>query len=128
MAYYYSTLIYTDFNTAISRVTEELGKEGFGVVTTLDLQEKFKEKLGVEYRKYTILGACNPGFAYKALQAEEMIGVMLPCNILVIDREDGSIEVAAVNPAASMMAVDNKDLEGLAGDVNDKLQHVIDHL
>lgn len=128
MAYYHSKRIHTDFDTAIARVTEELGKEGFGVVTKLDLQEKFKDKLGVEFRKYTILGACNPGFAYKALQTEEKIGAMLPCNILVIDKEDGSIEVAAVNPAASMMAIENDDLEGLADDVNNKLQRVIDHL
>ena len=128
MEYYYSKLIHTDFDTAIARITEELGKEGFGVVTKLDLQEKFREKLGVEFRKYTILGACNPGFAYKALQTEEKIGAMLPCNILVIDKEDGSIEVAAVNPTASMMAIENKELVGLAHDVNDKLQRAIDHL
>lgn len=128
MAYYHSTLLQMDFETAIARVTEELGKEGFGVVTKLDLQEKFREKLGVEFRKYTILGACNPGFAYKALQAEEKIGTMLPCNILVIDKEDGSIEVAAVNPVASMMAIDSKNLGDLAGDVNSKLKSIIEHL
>ena len=128
MEYYFSTRLRMDFDTANARVTEELGKEGFGVVTKLDLQEKFREKLGKEFRKYTILGACNPGYAFKALQVEEKIGTMLPCNILVIDREDGSIEVAAVNPVASMMAIENKDLAGLADDITNRLKHVIAHL
>ena len=128
MEYYFSTLLRTDFDSAIAKVTRELGKEGFGVVSTLDMQEKFREKLGKDFKKYTILGACNPGYAYQALQAEEKTGIMLPCNVLVIDKEDGSIEVAAVNPAAFMLAMENKDLSALTNDLAGKLKRIIQNL
>jgi len=125
MEYYFSTVLKTDFSEARKKVTEALKTEGFGIVSEIDMQARLKEKLGVEFRKYIILGACNPAFAYKAIQAEEKIGVMLPCNILVIDRENGTTEVAAVHPAASMMAVQNPELEPLASEVTTKLKRVI---
>lgn len=116
------------FEESIEQVTEALKKEGFGVVSVIDMQAKLKEKLGVDYRKYTILGACNPPYAYKTLQAEEKIGVMLPCNVVVIDRENGTTEVAAVHPLASMMAIENAALEPLAEEVTEKLNNVINSL
>lgn len=125
MEYYFSTELKTNFNEAIKKVTEALKTEGFGIVSEIDMQAKLKEKLGVDYRRYTILGTCNPSFAYKAIQAEEKIGVMLPCNFVVIDKENGTIEVAAVHPAASMMAVQNPALEPLALEVTAKLRRVI---
>jgi uncharacterized protein (DUF302 family) len=128
MEYYFSTILNTGFSEAVDKVTEALKTEGFGIVSVIDMQAKLKEKLGVDYRKYTILGACNPAFAYKALQAEEKIGTMLPCNIVVIDRENGTTEVAAVHPMASMMAVENEALGPLAGEVTQKIKKVIDQL
>ena len=124
MAYYYSKLIRTDFDTAISRVTEELGKEGFGVVTTLNLQEKFKEKLGVEFRKYTILGACNPVFAHRALTMDDKIGTLLPCNVIVQQRKDGT-EISAINPQESMKGILSEELVEFAGKITAKLESVI---
>lgn len=128
MDYYFSTLLKGDFDAAIVRVKKELEAEGFGVVTTLNLQEKFREKLGVAFKKYIILGACNPAYALKALQVEEKVGTMLPCNVLVIEKDDGLVEIAAVNPLASMMAVENKELTGLAVDITNKLKRVIGNL
>jgi len=128
MEYYFSKIVNIDFEDTITRVTESLKTEGFGLVSTIDIQAKLKEKLGVDFKKYTILGACNPSYAYKTLQEEEKIGVMLPCNVVVIDREDGTTEVAAVHPLASMMAVQNAALEPLAKDVTEKLRNVINTL
>ena len=128
MEYYFSTTLKTNFEDAVARTTEALKTEGFGVITEIDMQSKLKEKLGVNFKKYKILGACNPAFAYKALQAEEKIGVMLPCNVLVIDKENGTTEVAAINPIASMMAIQNPVLGPLAQEVTDKLKKIIDAL
>jgi len=128
MEYYFSKILHTNFEDSITRVTEGLKTEGFGLVSTIDIRAKLKEKLGVDFKKYTILGACNPSYAYKTLLEEEKIGVMLPCNVVVIDREDGTTEVAAVHPLASMMAVENASLEPLAKDVTDKLRNVINML
>lgn len=128
MEYYFSTTLKTNFEDAVAKTTEALKTEGFGVITEIDMQGKLKEKLGVEYKKYKILGACNPAFAYKALQVEEKIGTMLPCNVLVIDKENGTTEVAAINPIASMMAVQNSALEPLAQEVADKLKRIIELL
>ncbi len=128
MKYYINKILKMDFEESIEQVTEALKKEGFGVVSVIDMQAKLKEKLGVDYRKYTILGACNPPYAYKTLQAEEKIGVMLPCNVVVIDRENGTTEVAAVHPLASMMAIENAELEPLAKEVTEKLNNVINSL
>jgi uncharacterized protein (DUF302 family) len=128
MEYYFSAILHTNFDDAVDKTTEALKTEGFGVLTEIDLQAKFKEKLGVDYKKYKILGACNPAYAYKALQAEEMIGTMLPCSIIVTDKEDGTIQVAAINPVASMMAIENPALEPLAQEVTEKLKRVISML
>ena len=128
MEYYFSKTITASFDEAIARTTEVLKTEGFGLISDIDMQAKLKEKLGVDFKKYRILGACNPAYAYKALQAEEKIGTMLPCNILVIDRADGKVEIAAVNPIASMMAIDNPLIEPIAKEVTEKLQKVISAL
>jgi uncharacterized protein (DUF302 family) len=128
MGYYFSKIVHLDFEESINAVTEALKTEGFGIISTIDMQAKLKEKLGVDFKKYTILGACNPPYAYKTLQVEEMIGVMLPCNIVVIDKENGTTEVAAVDPLASMMAVQNAALEPFAKEVTIKLKKVINSL
>jgi uncharacterized protein (DUF302 family) len=125
MEYYFSKIVQADFANTIALTKKALAAEGFGVISEIDMQGKLKEKLGVEYKKYTILGACNPSFAYKALQLEERIGTMLPCNVVVIDREDGTTEVVAVHPVASMMAIQNAGLQYIAGEVTDKLEKVI---
>jgi len=125
MEYYFKTILKTGFDETVSKATEALKTEGFGVITEIDMQARLKEKLGVDYKRYKILGACNPAFAYKALQAEEEIGVMLPCNIVVIDQGNGNTEVAAVHPEASMMAVQNPELEPLAREVTERLKRVI---
>lgn len=128
MAYYISKKLKTDFNSAIDRVTETLKDEGFGIISTINLQEKLKEKLGVDYRKYTILGACNPGFAYEALQLEDKIGTMLPCNVIVQELGNGEVEVAAINPVDSMQAVKNPKLDEVAGDVKLMLSKAVERL
>ena len=97
------------FEEAVTKVTEEIRKEGFGVLSEIDIHEKLKEKLGVDFRKYKILGACNPAFAYQALQKEDKIGVILPCNVIIQEKSDGTIEVAAVDPVASMQAIENRN-------------------
>ena len=128
MEYYFSKTISLTFDEAINRVTEILKSEGFGVISEIRMHEKLKEKLGVDFKKYIILGACNPGYAYKALQVEDKIGTMLPCNIVVQELSENHIEVAAVNPIASMMAIQNPTLIGIAKEVTDKLQVVISRL
>ncbi len=128
MKYYFEKTISSTFDEAVTIVTEELGKEGFGVLTEINIHEKLKEKLGVDFRKYKILGACNPAYAYKALQNEDKIGVMLPCNVIIQEKPDGTIEVAAVDPVASMSAVKNQELLNIAGEIQKKLKNVIDKL
>jgi uncharacterized protein (DUF302 family) len=128
MEYYFSKTISLSFDEAINRVTEVLKSEGFGVISEIRMHEKLKEKLGVDYKKYTILGACNPAYAYKALQVEDKIGAMLPCNVIVQELSETLIEVAVVNPIASMMAVQNPALTEIAKEVTDKLQAVISRL
>lgn len=125
MSYYFSTTLETSFDDAIARTTDALKAEGFGVLTEIDVKKTLKSKIDVDFRPYTILGACNPGFAHKALQAEDKIGTMLPCNVIVQEIAPGKIEVAAVDPVASMRAVDNSSLGGVAGPVRDKLKAVI---
>jgi uncharacterized protein (DUF302 family) len=125
MEYFFSKIIPAEFAEAIELTKKALASEGFGVISEIDMQGKLKEKLGVDYKKYTILGACNPSYAYKALQIEERIGTMLPCNVVVIDRGDGTTEVAAVHPIASMMAIQNTALQPIAREVTDKLEKVI---
>lgn len=128
MTYYFSTIIENPFGQVVSKVTEELKKEGFGVLTDIDVKATMKKKLDVELKNYRILGACNPKFAYQALQKEDKIGTMLPCNVIVQELEDGNIEVAAIDPSASMQAVQNQDLQGVAEEVRKKLQSVISSL
>jgi len=128
MSYYISTKVNLSFEEAIDKVTEELKKEGFGILTEIDVKATMKKKLDVDFYNYKILGACNPPFALKALLAEDKIGTMLPCNVIVQERTAGEVEVSAVDPAASMQAVENPALEGLAGEVQAKLQNVINAL
>ena len=128
MSYYYSKTINGEFDSTIEKVTEVLKEEGFGVLTEIDVKATLKKKLDVDFKNYKILGACNPPFAYKALQAEDKIGAMLPCNVTVIDQGEGKIEVAAVDPIASMQAVDNDKLGNVATEVRDRLKKVIDSL
>ena len=127
MSYHFSKTLNNDFDTAIEKVTVELKKEGFGVLTQIDVQDTLKKKLDVDFRKYKILGACNPHFAYEALLAEDTIGTMLPCNVIVQERKDGKVEVSAVDPVASMMAIKNDTLVGVAMQVREKLNRVIDN-
>lgn len=122
MSYCNSKILNTSFDEAISRVTAELGKEGFGILTEIDVKETLKKKLNVDFRKYKILGACNPPFAYKALQTEENIGVMLPCNVIVQEKEKGKVQVSAINPMEAMQTVGNPNLNEVAEEVSTRLQ------
>ncbi len=128
MNYYFNTTIEVPFDEAIEKVIEELKKEGFGVLTDIDVKATLKNKLDVDYKNYRILGACNPSYAYKALQAEDKIGIMLPCNVIVQETEDGKVEVSAVDPIASMQAIQNAELEDIANQAQAKLKKVIDKL
>ncbi len=129
MKYYFSkTLNNVTFEAAIDKVTEELKKEGFGVISEINIHEKFKEKLGIDFRKYRILGACNPAAAFKALQEEDKIGTMLPCNVIVQQISDSQFEVAAVDPVASMQAIENANLGAIANDIRSKLEKVIENI
>ncbi|MCK9481952.1 MAG: DUF302 domain-containing protein [Bacteroidia bacterium] len=128
MNYTFSTIVNDDFDGAITKTKEELKKEGFGVITEIDIKDTLKKKIDVEFRKYTILGACNPVFAHKALSVENEIGAMLPCNVVVQETEDGKIKVSAIDPIASMIAVSNDNLGELATQVSEKLQNVITNL
>jgi uncharacterized protein (DUF302 family) len=128
MIYYIDTKLATNFDDAVARVKEALKKEGFGILSEIDVHLTLKEKLSVDFRKYKILGACNPPYAYKALQYENKIGTMLPCNVVVQELAENEIEVTAVDPVASMMAVDNPGLAGIAGEIKEKLTKVISSL
>ena len=125
MSYYFNTVLDCSFDEAIARVTDELKQEGFGILSEIDVQAALKKKLGVDFKKYKILGACNPPFAYQALQTEEKIGTMLPCNVIVMEKDNGQIEVAAIDPIASMQAIANPQLQGIADQVQAKLKKVI---
>lgn len=128
MSYFFSKKVAMNFENAMTRVTEELKKEGFGILTEIDVKATLKKKLDVDFQQYTILGACNPAFAYKALQAEPHIGTMLPCNVIVQELADGKVEVAAVDPLASMQAIPNQELQAIAKEIQLKLKRVIDQL
>lgn len=125
MNYYLSTSYNGTFDEAIEKVTSELKKEGFGVLMEIDIKETLKKKLDVDFKKYKILGACNPGFAYQALQTEDKIGTMLPCNVIVQEHENGKVEVSAVDPMASMQAVENTELKKIAAQIRELLEKVI---
>ena len=128
MSYHFTTTIDGSFDEAIDTVTKALAEKGFGVLTTIDVSATLKKKIDVDYPPYVILGACNPGFAHKALLMENKIGTMLPCNVILQQTSDGKIEVSAVDPAASMQAIDNTGLGDIAGTVRTMLQEVISGL
>ena len=115
-------------NSVVDKVTSRLKDQGFGVLTDIDVKATLKKKLDVDFREYRILGACNPAFAYKALTAEPDIGTMLPCNVVLQEMEKGKIRVSAIDPVASMMAVDNKSLRAIASEVRSKLENVVDSI
>lgn len=128
MSYYINKTIFTDFDTAVHKVTEQLKLEGFGVLTEIDVKDTLKKKINIDFRRYKILGACNPPNAYKALSSEPYIGLMLPCNVLVQETEDGNIDVSVVDPQASMQAVNNPELEDISGEIKVKLKRVLKSL
>ncbi|WP_372772438.1 DUF302 domain-containing protein [Mangrovibacterium sp.] len=125
MKYYIAKNLPCTFEEAVKKTTEELQKEGFGVLSEINIHEKLKDKLGVKFNRYRILGACNPPSAYKALLSEIHIGVMLPCNVIVRELDDKTVEVSAVDPMASMMAVENEELGPIAEEIKDRLKRVI---
>jgi len=127
MTYYFNKILDVSFDQAIDTVTEELKKEGFGILTEIDVKATLKKKLDVDFRNYKILGACNPPFAHKALQSEDKIGLMLPCNVIVQELPNNKIEVAAVDPVASMAGVENTSLGIVADEVRQKLERVIEN-
>ncbi len=128
MSYHFSKTISLPFDEAIETVTAALMERGFGVLSTIDVKETLKSKIDVDFRPYTILGACNPNFAYQALQSEDKIGLMLPCNVIVQQTDDGRVEVSAVDPVASMQAIENAALGGIAQEVQGLLKATIDAL
>ena len=128
MSYYFSKTVDMPFQDAVARVTEQLKAEGFGVLTEIDVRATLKKKLDADFRNYLILGACNPPFAYQALLAEDKIGTMLPCNVIVQEHAPGQVEVSAVDPVASMSAVRNPDLAGIAEEVRERLRRVVENV
>ena len=128
MNYHFSKIVPLEFDAAVAKVTADLKTQGFGILTQIDVQQTLKAKLDVDFRRYLILGACNPPFAYQALQAEDKIGTMLPCNVIVQQHDDGSVEVSAVDPVASMTAIDNPQLGKIADEIRNRLKLVIDGL
>ena len=128
MEYYFNKILKEDFDNVITKVTNELKNEGFGVLTEINVNETLRDKLGIDFKRYQILGACNPPYAHKALEAEDKIGTMLPCNVIVQQQSDVFVEVAAINPLASMQAVNNEKLHKVAKDITSKLQSVINRL
>ena len=127
MSYYFSTKIAGTFDEVIGRTREALKTQGFGIISEIDIQAALREKIGVDFRPYTILGACNPALAYEALQIEDKVGTMLPCNVVVQERSDG-IEVAAIDPVASMQAIENRELSEKAAVVAERLKAAIESL
>ena len=125
MSYYFNKTVRMSFNEAITRVTEELKKEGFGILTEIDVKETLKKKLNVDFQPYKILGTCNPPFAYQALQAEDKIGLMLPCNVIVQEISEGITEVAAIDPSSAMQGIGNPALTKIAEQVREKLRKVV---
>jgi uncharacterized protein (DUF302 family) len=125
LSYSYSKIVPYTFDEAVIQITARLKEQGFGVLTEINMQSTLKQKLDADLRPYTILGACNPPFALKALQAEGLIGLMLPCNVVVREKDNGSIEVAAINPIVSMQTIGNDALSTVATEVSDRLKKVI---
>ena len=125
MSYYLGKILHVAFDEAVTRTMDALKKEGFGVLTEIDVRETLHKKIGVDFPNYRILGACNPAMAYEALKLENKVGTMLPCNVVVRDAGNGQTEVAAIDPVASMQAIDNPDLKRTAEQVRAKLERVI---
>jgi uncharacterized protein (DUF302 family) len=125
VAYYFNKILPAGFDDAVRRTTEALKQEGFGVITEIDVKETFARKLGVQFRNYRILGACNPQLAHEALAIEDKVGVMLPCNVVVQETPGGAIEVSAIDPVASMLAIDNPRLKQAAEQVRERLRRVV---
>ncbi len=125
MAYYFSKTLRIDFPHAVEHTVDALKREGFGVITEIDVKKTFREKLGVDFRNYRILGACSPSLAHEALLIEDKIGTMLPCNVVVQELAGGTVEVAAIDPVASMAAVDNPQLKQAAEHIRDMLRRVV---
>jgi uncharacterized protein (DUF302 family) len=128
MAYQFTKTVWGDMNSVVDKVISKLKDQGFGVLTDIDVKATLKKKLDVDFREYRILGACNPAFAYKALTPEPDIGTMLPCNVVLQETETGRIRISAIDPVASMMAVDNKELGSIASEVRSKLKEVVDSI
>lgn len=128
MTYVYARTLDAPFDEAVGRTRDALAAEGFGVITEIDVQKTLKTKIGVDFRRYLILGACNPALAYEALKLEANVGAMLPCNVVVQETGDGRTEVSAIDPVASMQAIDNPELKGKARLVGDKLRSAIERL
>ena len=128
MKYYFNKTVKLSFEESVKHVTEELKKEGFGIISEIDVKETLRKKLDVDFRNYRILGACNPSFAHRALLNEDKIGTMLPCNVIVQETAEGQVEVAAIDPVASMMAVENPKLGEIAEQIRSRLKKVIDSL
>ena len=128
MSYHNSKTVNYSFDEALIKIAEELKKEGFGILTEIDVKETLKKRLDVDFRKYKILGACNPPFAHKALQVEENLGVLLPCNIAVQEKENGEVQISFINPMESMQVVQNEKLVEIAGEVSNKLKKVLENL
>ncbi len=128
MSYYFAKTLALGFDDAVRLTTEALKREGFGIITEIDVKDTLKKKINVDFRPYRILGACNPALAHEALQIEDKVGAMLPCNVVVQDKGDGNTEVAAIDPVASMQAIDNPRLKQAAGRVQAKLKSVINSL
>lgn len=128
MSYYFSNTLELSFDEAIDHVVEGLKQEGFGVLTDIDVKATLKKKLDLDFRNYRILGACNPPYAHAALEAEDKIGTMLPCSVIVQETSDGTVEVAAIDPIASMQAIQNPALGDIAHEVQAKLKRVVDNL
>jgi uncharacterized protein (DUF302 family) len=128
MAYYFSKTLPTGFDEAVRQTTEALKREGFGIITEIDVKKTLKDKIGADFRSYRILGACNPKLAHEALQLEDKIGTMLPCNVVVQDVGGGKTEIAAIDPVASMQAIDNPQLREAAKRVQAMLKRVIESL
>jgi uncharacterized protein (DUF302 family) len=126
MPYYISKVLPLGFDEAIARVTEALKREDFGIITDIDIAATLKTKIGVSFRPYHILGACNPHLAYEALELEDKVGTMLPCNVVVQELEPGKVEVAAIDPVASMMAIPNPELHAKAEIVREKLKQAVE--
>ena len=128
MEYHFSRRFSLSFEKAVERITQELKQEGFGIVTSIDIKEIFRKKINVEFRNYTILGACNPQFAYEGLLEEDKLGLFLPCNVVVQEHENGEVEISVVNPEELMQKTDDLNLKALAVELKTSLVHALDHV